>query len=55
MMTEIKNEPLGSNCSNSSKTRTKKDYELWGKYKNNFLNAQEKLSKESKDWQGFDP
>lgn len=38
-MTEIKNEPLGSNSSNSSKAGTK-NYKLWGKYKNSYFNAQ---------------
>lgn len=38
MMTEIKNEALGFNSSNSSKAETK-NYELWGKYKNSYSKA----------------
>lgn len=54
MMTEIKNEPLGSNSSNSSKAGTK-NYKLWGKYKNNHFNVQESDQKKAETVQGFEP
>lgn len=40
MMTDIKTKALSFNSCNSNKAETK-NYELWEKYKNSFLKAQE--------------